>query len=79
MVAKLVIAGSHVSRLDADGLSPGHLAARHGYHEVMDKLLLAGYAVDMPGGVGATDGGNFGSAALHLAAQGGHVEVSSGQ
>ena len=74
VVAKLVIAGCNVSRYDAQGMSPGHLAARHGYHEVMDKLLLAGFALDMQGGVTALHG-SVGSTALHIAAQHGHQQV----
>ena len=74
VVAKLVIAGCNVSRYDAQGMSPGHLAARHGYHQVMDKLLLAGFALDMQGGLTALHG-SVGSTVLHIAAQHGHHEV----
>lgn len=74
VVAKLVIAGCNVSRYDAQGMSPGHLAARHGYHQVMDKLLLAGFALDMQGGLTALHG-SVGSTALHIAAQHGHQQV----
>ena len=74
VVAKLVIAGCNVSRYDSQGMSPGHLAARHGYHEVMDKLLLAGFALDMQGGLTALHG-SVGSTALHIAAQHGHQQV----
>lgn len=76
MVAKLVIAGCNVSRYDSQGMSPGHLAARHGYHQVMDKLLLAGFGLDMQGGLTALHG-SVGSTALHIAAQHGHQQVCS--
>ncbi len=74
VVAKLVIAGCNVSRYDSQGTSPGHLAARHGYHQVMDKLLLAGFGLDMQGGLTALHG-SVGSTALHIAAQHGHQQV----
>jgi len=76
VVAKLVIAGCNVSRYDSQGMSPGHLAARHGYHQVMDKLLLAGFGLDMQGGLTALHG-SVGSTALHIAAQHGHQQVCS--
>lgn len=74
VVAKLVIAGCNVSRYDHQGMSPGHLAARHGYHHILDKLLLAGYALDMQGGLTALHG-SVGSTALHIAARHGHLQV----
>ena len=74
MVAKLVIAGCNVSRYDHQGMSPGHLAARHGYHQILDKLLLAGYALDMQGGLTALHG-SLGSTAIHIAARHGHLQV----
>lgn len=48
VVAKLVIAGANVQRCSRGGLSAGHLAARSGRLAVLDKLLAAGYLVDMP-------------------------------
>lgn len=57
-------------------MSPGHLAAQHGYHQVMDKLLLAGFGLDMQGGLTALHG-SVGSTALHIAAQHGHQQVCS--
>ena len=74
VVAKLVIAGCNVSSYDKQGMSPGHLAARHGYHQVMDKLLLAGFALDMQAGLTALHG-SLGSSALHIAARNGHQQV----
>lgn len=74
VVAKLVIAGCNVSRYDSQGMSPGHLAGRHGYHQVLDKLLLAGFALDMQGGLTALHG-SVGTTALHIAAQHGHQQV----
>lgn len=74
VVAKLVIAGCNVSRYDHQGMSPGHLAARHGYHRILDKLLLAGYALDMQGGLTALHG-SVGVTALHIAACHGHLQV----
>ena len=73
VVANLVIAGSHVQKLDSYGRTPAHLAATYGYSQVLDKLLMAGYAVDTPGG---TPKGLTGPTVLHIAAKYGHGEVS---
>ena len=42
----------------------------------MDKLLLAGFGLDMQGGLTALHG-SVGSTALHIAAQHGHQQVCS--
>ena len=47
VVSRLIIAGCHVSRPDRNGLTAAHLAAARGSSGVLDKLLLAGYQVDM--------------------------------
>ncbi len=75
VVAKLVIAGSHVQRMTSTGFTAAHLAARHGFHAVIDKLLLAGYPVDLLGA--AIPGSPAASTVLHLAARNGHVQVKA--
>lgn len=89
VAAKLIIAGSPVQAADAHGRTPAHLAARRGSHEIVDKLLMAGYEVDALGGdcghaplepahPAAAEGGGAsvtGCAVLHLAARHGHLVV----
>lgn len=48
VVSRLIIAGCHVHRADSAGLTASHLAATQGYAKVLEKLLLAGFDVDMP-------------------------------
>ncbi len=45
--SKLIIGGCLVQRYDNAGNTAGHLAARNGHAEVLDKLLLAGYEPDI--------------------------------
>lgn len=88
VAAQLVIAGAPVQTADAHGRTPAHLAARRGAHEVVDKLLMAGYEVDALGGDCGTGvpldspqaaeraaSGMGGCAVLHLAARHGHLLV----
>ena len=86
MVAKLVIAGAPVQHADVKGRTAAHLAAVWGGHEVIEKMLNAGFEVDSLGGdcLGSSllaqphfhaPGGPEGSSVLHIAAFHGHYEV----
>ena len=78
VVSQLVIAGSHVTSKNLQGLSAGHLAARHGFFDVVEKLLLAGFPVDLPCGTNllGSERTTEGCTVLHVAAANGHFQVS---
>lgn len=63
-----------MSKFDAYGLTPGHLAAHQGFVAVFEKLLHAGFYHDMQGGMAVLQNCN-GSTALHMAAARGHTAV----
>jgi len=69
-----VIAGCAVAHRNRMGWTPAHLAACHGFSAALEKLVMAGFSPDTPGGPGAADG-QPGSTALHLAASAGSLEV----
>ena len=86
VVAKLVIAGAPVQHVDVKGRTAAHLAAVWGGHEIIEKMLNAGFEVDSLGGdcLGSSllaqqhfhaPGGPEGSSVLHIAAYHGHFEV----
>jgi len=75
VVANLVIAGCAVAHRNRMGWTPAHLAACHGFSAALEKLVMAGFSPDTPGGPGAADG-QPGSTALHLAASAGSLEVA---
>ena len=74
VVAHLVIAGCSVAHRNRMGWTPAHLAACHGFAAPLEKLVMAGFSPDTPGGPGAADG-QPGSTAMHLAASAGSLEV----
>ena len=75
MVASLVIAGCAVAARNCCGWAAAHLAARHGFTAVLEKLLMAGFSPDTPRGRTGSSDGRYGDTALHLAAQSGSLEV----
>ncbi len=65
-----MIAGAKVQGANLAGCTAAHLAARRGHAAILDKILLAGYAVDTP-----TAAPGAGSTVLHIAARHGHTRV----